>query len=128
MNAHAPFRLQIIDSILVALNRQGGNLAPLRVSRSDKRFRVQAATRTVDALLAAGYLLQTDLQEAWHQRRNPAPHWHKTLWTVAIDPPEQSTSFYRTSTKALAEVYLRGLKENNPGAAKHARIVPPLES
>jgi hypothetical protein len=62
----------------------------------------------------------------WHQRRNPAPHWHATQWTVAVDPPEQSTYFYRTSTKELAEVYLRGLKDNNPGAARYARIVPPL--
>lgn len=61
----------------------------------------------------------------WHQRRNPVQHWHETLWTVSVDPPNESTYFYRTSTKELAEVYLRGLKENNPDSARYARIIPP---
>lgn len=64
----------------------------------------------------------------WHQRKNPVPHWHETQWTVVVDPPNEMTWFYRTSTKTVAEVYLRSLQENNPAAAQHARIVPPANA
>ena len=43
----------------------------------------------------------------WHQtqaRKRGAIHfWHETDWTVCIDPPNQMTGLYRTSTRELAE-------------------------
>ena len=61
----------------------------------------------------------------WHQQQVSVRLWHPTEWTVVIDPPNQMRALYTTSTKALAECYLRNLKANNPGAAKHAYILPP---
>ena len=65
----------------------------------------------------------------WHQaqaRKRGAVHfWHETKWTVYIDPPNQMTGFYLTSTRELAEVYLRNLQANNPGAARYACIIAP---
>jgi hypothetical protein len=61
----------------------------------------------------------------WHQDKAKTQLWHATEWTVVIDPPHQLRAIYRTSSKALADVYLRGLRENNPGAAAHAYILPP---
>ena len=61
----------------------------------------------------------------WHQDQRPVQLFHKTDWTVVIDPPNQMMALYRTSTKQLAEVYLRGLKANNPGAALHSYILKP---
>jgi hypothetical protein len=61
----------------------------------------------------------------WHQEQHPIRLYHETDWTVVIDPPGQMRSLYRTDSKALAAVYLRNLKANNPGAAQHAYILPP---
>ena len=61
----------------------------------------------------------------WHQRQRPVPLFHKTEWTVVIDPPNQMTHCYRTDTKAGAEVYLRNLEANNPGVFPHAYILKP---
>lgn len=67
----------------------------------------------------------------WHQdqarKRGAVRYWHETEWTVLIDPPGRMTGLYRTSSKELAEVYLRNLQANNPGAAQHARIIPPAK-
>jgi hypothetical protein len=63
----------------------------------------------------------------WHQQQRPVRLFHVTDWTVVIDPPNQMTWLYRTSTKQLAEVYLRNLKANNPGAAQHAYILRPAK-
>lgn len=64
----------------------------------------------------------------WHQQQRPTQLWHATEWTVVIDPPNQMRGLYRTSTKDLADVYMRGLKANNPGAAQHAYILPPANA
>jgi hypothetical protein len=66
----------------------------------------------------------------WHQqqadKRNPPRSLaHATDYTVVIDPPGQMRALYSCSTRELADVYMRGLKANNPGAAKHAYILPP---
>lgn len=61
----------------------------------------------------------------WHQQQRPVKLYHATEWTVVVDPPNQMTHCYRTSTKQLAEVYMRNLKANNPGAAAHAYILKP---
>lgn len=63
----------------------------------------------------------------WHQQQRPVKLWHDTEWTVVVDPPNQMTHLYRTSTRDLAEVYMRGLKANNPGAAAHAYILKPAK-
>lgn len=63
----------------------------------------------------------------WHQQQRPVKLYHETDWTVVIDPPNQMTHLYRASSKDLADVYLRGLKANNPGAAKHAYILKPAK-
>lgn len=63
----------------------------------------------------------------WHQQQRPVKFWHETDWTVVIDPPNQMTALYRTSTKQLADVYLRNLKDNNPSAYAHAYIVRPAK-
>lgn len=64
----------------------------------------------------------------WHQKQRPVPLYHATDWTVVIDPPNQMTHLYRTSSKALADVYMRSLKANNPGAAAHAYILKPSKA
>ena len=64
----------------------------------------------------------------WHQDQRPTRLWHETQWTVVIDPPNQMRALYRTSTKQLAEVYMRGLKANNPGAYSHAYILKPAKA
>ena len=65
----------------------------------------------------------------WHQqqadRRAPSPLFHATEWTVVIDPPNAMRALMRFSTKALADVYMRGLKDNNPRAYKSAYVLKP---
>lgn len=67
----------------------------------------------------------------WHQqqadKRAPSPLFHKTDWTVVIDPPNDMRALMRFSTKALADVYMRNLKENNPRAYQHAYILRPAK-
>lgn len=65
----------------------------------------------------------------WHQtqaqKRPGYRHWHPTQWTVLIDPPGEFSHGATFTTKALADVYMRNLKENNPQAERHALIIPP---
>lgn len=61
----------------------------------------------------------------WHQERHPVRLWHPTLWIVVIDPPGQMRALVTFSSRELAEVYMRGLRENNPGAARHSYILKP---
>jgi hypothetical protein len=62
----------------------------------------------------------------WHQQQvKGLKLYHETEWTVVIDPPNQMMALYRTSTCDLAEVYMRNLKANNPGAHQHAYILKP---
>jgi hypothetical protein len=61
----------------------------------------------------------------WHQDRHPVRLFHETQWTVVIDPPHNMRSLYRTSTRELAECYMRGLRDNNPHIAEHAYILKP---
>lgn len=66
----------------------------------------------------------------WHQDKasregRAAPLFHATEWTVVIDPPHQMRALMRFSSKNLADVYMRNLKHNNPGAAAHAYILRP---
>lgn len=64
----------------------------------------------------------------WHQQQVKGVRlYHPTQWTVVIDPPNEMRALYLTSTKELAEVYLRGLRENNPHAAKFAYILKPAK-
>jgi hypothetical protein len=42
-----------------------------------------------------------------------------------MDPPGRMRALYSTSTRELAEVYLRGLRANNPAVAASAYILPP---
>ena len=53
---------------------------------------------------------------------------HDILWTVVIDPPHQPRALYSTTSRDLAEVYLRGLWFNNPLAAQYAYILPPAQN
>lgn len=62
----------------------------------------------------------------WHQQqRGPVTLWHPTEWTVVIDPPNQMRALVRFSSKNLAEVYMRNLKDNNPGVHQHSYILKP---
>lgn len=65
----------------------------------------------------------------WHQdtaqRRNPVKLYHDTQWTVVIDPPNQTRALMCFTTRALADVYMRSLKDNNPGAYRHSYILKP---
>jgi hypothetical protein len=63
----------------------------------------------------------------WHQDQRPVKLWHETEWTVVIDPPNQMRALSRCSSKALADVYMRGLKANNPAAAAHAYVLKPAK-
>jgi hypothetical protein len=64
----------------------------------------------------------------WHQQQRPVRLYHATQWTVVIDPPNQMRALITFSTKALAEVYMRGLQHNNPSVAKHSYILKPSKS
>lgn len=65
----------------------------------------------------------------WHQdqaqKRFPRPFFHTTEWTVVIDPPNQMRTLMCFSSKNFADVYMRGLKANNPAAYGHSYILPP---
>lgn len=61
----------------------------------------------------------------WHQSKAPVRLSHPTQWTVVIDPPHQMRALMSFTTKALAEVYMRGLQANNPHAAQFAYILAP---
>lgn len=61
----------------------------------------------------------------WHQANKRVRLFHETKWTVVIDPPNQIRTLMLFETKALAEVYMRGLKANNPGAAAHSYVLKP---
>jgi hypothetical protein len=63
----------------------------------------------------------------WHQLQVKTVLFHATDWTVVIDPPNQMRALMRFSTKALADVYMRNLKANNPGAAAHSYILKPAK-
>ena len=63
----------------------------------------------------------------WHQQQRPVKLYHETQWTVVIDPPNEMRALYRTSSKDLADVYMRGLKANNPNAARFAYILKPAK-
>jgi hypothetical protein len=63
----------------------------------------------------------------WHQQQHPVRLWHETDWTVVIDPPNECRGLYRTSTRELAEVYLRNLKANNPRVFPYAYILKPAK-
>lgn len=61
----------------------------------------------------------------WHQEQAKVKLYHPTQWTVVIDPPNQMRALATFSTRALADVYLRNLEANNPGAARHAYVLKP---
>ena len=58
----------------------------------------------------------------WHQRRNPAPLWHETLWTVVTDPPDEILTVRRFGKKESAEEHLSNL---DAIGVKHAYIIAP---
>lgn len=62
----------------------------------------------------------------WHQLKNPVKLYHATQWTVCIDPPNEMRALMTFSTKQLAEVYMRNLAVNNPGAHRHAYMIKPM--
>ena len=64
----------------------------------------------------------------WHQNQRPTKLYHPTQWTVVIDPPNQMRALMTFSTRDLAEVYMRNLKANNPGAAAHSYILKPAKA
>jgi hypothetical protein len=65
----------------------------------------------------------------WHQqqaeKRGAIRLYHPTQWTVVIDPPNQMRALMRFTSRDLAEVYMRNLKDNNPGAYAHSYILKP---
>jgi hypothetical protein len=61
----------------------------------------------------------------WHQLQRPTKLYHDTQWTVVIDPPNRMRGLMLFSSRDLAEVYMRNLKENNPGAYQYAYILKP---
>lgn len=61
----------------------------------------------------------------WHQSRRSVKLYHATLWNVCIDPPNQMRELMTFTTKDLAEVYMRNLAANNPGAHRYAYILKP---
>lgn len=72
----------------------------------------------------------------WHQdnaarrafkHKAIVPLYHTTEWTVVIDPPNQMRALMRFTTRDLAEVYMRNLKDNNPGAYAHSYILRPQQ-
>ena len=63
----------------------------------------------------------------WHQEQYPVKLFHENLWTVVIDQPNKMRALMCFKTKALCEVYMRGLKECNPSAHKHAYILRPVK-
>jgi hypothetical protein len=64
----------------------------------------------------------------WHQLQRPTKLYHATQWTVIIDPPHRMRACMLFSTRELAEVYMRNLKANNPGAYAHSYILKPARA
>jgi len=65
----------------------------------------------------------------WHQLNAPAvPLYHATEWTVVIDPPNEMRALMTFKTKALADVYRRNLKANNPRIYPHSYILKPAKA
>ncbi len=64
----------------------------------------------------------------WHQQQAKGVRlWHPTQWTVVIDPPNQMRACMTFGTRQLADVYMRNLKANNPGAHAHAYVLRPAK-
>jgi hypothetical protein len=63
----------------------------------------------------------------WHQQQRSVRLYHETEWTVVIDPPHQMRALMTFRDRDLAEVYMRNLRANNPGAAQHAYILKPAK-
>jgi len=61
----------------------------------------------------------------WQQLKHPVTMFHPTKWTVVIDPPGEFRALMTFTTKALADVYMRNLKDNNPRVFPHAFILKP---
>lgn len=59
----------------------------------------------------------------WQQQ--PGTLGHATQWTVVIDPPDDMCTLRRFSSRALADVYMRNLSDNNPRAREVAHIIAP---
>lgn len=59
----------------------------------------------------------------WHQKRNKAPLYHNTLWTVVSDPPNRCRALSLFRTEAGAQEYLSNLERL--GKADHCYILPP---
>jgi hypothetical protein len=55
----------------------------------------------------------------WHQRQRPVKYYHKTKWTVVLDPPGKLCCFVLFNTEAAAREYLK----NNPGPGHY--VLPP---
>lgn len=61
----------------------------------------------------------------WHQLQHPTRLFHDTQWTVVIDPPNEMRTLMTFPTRALADVYMRSLKANNPRVYPHSYILKP---
>lgn len=61
----------------------------------------------------------------WHQKRAPFHIPADDKWRVVMDPPFDLRAVYETTTRDLAEVYLRNLSHNRPGIAAHSYIAAP---
>ncbi len=63
----------------------------------------------------------------WHQDQHPVKLYHPTQWTVCIDPPNQMRALMTFTTRDLAEIYMRNLAANNPGAYRYSFILKPAK-
>ena len=46
----------------------------------------------------------------WHQNKNRVKLFHETLWTVVIDPPNDTMCLMLFETRAKAEEYIKKTK------------------
>jgi hypothetical protein len=61
----------------------------------------------------------------WHQLKRPAPLFHKTLWTVVVDPPGDTRCLHTFANQRGALMFVRTLRTNQLQLAKHTFVLKP---
>lgn len=60
----------------------------------------------------------------WHQRQNPVPLWHETLWTVVFDAPNKMASVERFKDPVEAQ----RTSDRHNAAGQNSYVLPPFKA
>ena len=64
----------------------------------------------------------------WHQLQRPVPLYHKTMWNVVIDPPNEFRCLVGHKTKEEAQQYVDNFTKHHPEHKLFVHILEPVES